>query len=171
MMFKNSKLQKIMQGRKQKKRNQVAFECLRELGYPVDAIRGGLMKMNGVKIPELLNGKPDLKPSTVYQTIQGRPPVFGRLHEKKIPAPAAVFRSLIPPAETDAPYICNPGAGGRRKHKLVSKTLGHASEDTTWKRYNRFIPNLTREDGSALESKQGNGGPKRSKKGGNEVGS
>lgn len=33
----------------------------------------------------------------------------------------------------------------------VSKTLGHASEDTTWKRYNRFIPNLTRDDGSALE--------------------
>lgn len=33
----------------------------------------------------------------------------------------------------------------------VSKTLGHASEDTTWKRYNRYVPNLTREDGSALE--------------------
>ena len=35
----------------------------------------------------------------------------------------------------------------------VSKTLGHASEDTTWKRYNRFMPNLTRQDGSALEKK------------------
>ncbi|EFK11223.1 site-specific recombinase, phage integrase family [delta proteobacterium NaphS2] len=35
----------------------------------------------------------------------------------------------------------------------VSKTLGHASEETTWKRYNRFIPNLTRKDGSALEAK------------------
>ena len=33
----------------------------------------------------------------------------------------------------------------------VSKTLGHASPETTWKRYNRFIPNLTRRDGSALE--------------------
>lgn len=33
----------------------------------------------------------------------------------------------------------------------VSKTLGHASEQTTWKRYNRFIPDLTRDDGSALE--------------------
>ncbi len=42
----------------------------------------------------------------------------------------------------------------------VSKTLGHASEDTTWKRYNRFIPNLTRDDGSALESRLGNGCPK-----------
>ena len=49
----------------------------------------------------------------------------------------------------------------------VSKTLGHASEDTTWKRYNRFIPNLTREDGSALELRLGNGCPKRGKNRGN----
>ena len=34
----------------------------------------------------------------------------------------------------------------------VSKTLGHASVETTLNRYNRFIPNLTREDGSAFES-------------------
>ncbi|MBW2572150.1 MAG: site-specific integrase [Deltaproteobacteria bacterium] len=33
----------------------------------------------------------------------------------------------------------------------VSKMLGHADVETTLKRYNRFIPNLTREDGSAFE--------------------
>ena len=34
----------------------------------------------------------------------------------------------------------------------VSKTLGHSSVEITLKRYNRFIPNLTREDGSAFEN-------------------
>ncbi len=42
----------------------------------------------------------------------------------------------------------------------VSQTLGHASVDITLKKYNRFIPNLTREDGSAfeavMEDKKGN---------------
>jgi len=33
----------------------------------------------------------------------------------------------------------------------VSKMLGHSSVEITLKRYNRFIPNLTREDGSAFE--------------------
>lgn len=33
----------------------------------------------------------------------------------------------------------------------VSKMLGHADVETTLKRYNRFVPNLTREDGSAFE--------------------
>lgn len=33
----------------------------------------------------------------------------------------------------------------------VSKMLGHASTQITMSRYNRFIPNLTREDGSAFE--------------------
>ena len=33
----------------------------------------------------------------------------------------------------------------------VSKMLGHSDVETTLKRYNRFIPNLTREDGSAFE--------------------
>ena len=33
----------------------------------------------------------------------------------------------------------------------VSKTLGHSNVDITFKKYNRFIPNLTREDGSAFE--------------------
>jgi integrase len=33
----------------------------------------------------------------------------------------------------------------------VSKMLGHASVEVTLKRYNRFVPNLTREDGSAFE--------------------
>jgi integrase len=33
----------------------------------------------------------------------------------------------------------------------VSSMLGHSSADITWKRYNRFIPNLTRADGSAFE--------------------
>jgi len=33
----------------------------------------------------------------------------------------------------------------------VSKMLGHTDVETTLKRYNRFIPNLTRDDGSAFE--------------------
>lgn len=33
----------------------------------------------------------------------------------------------------------------------VSNMLGHANSHITMKRYNRFIPNLTREDGSAFE--------------------
>ena len=34
----------------------------------------------------------------------------------------------------------------------VSKTLGHSSVEITLKRYNRFVPNLTRENGSAFET-------------------
>jgi integrase len=33
----------------------------------------------------------------------------------------------------------------------VSKMLRHSDVETTLKRYNRFIPNLMREDGSAFE--------------------
>ena len=33
----------------------------------------------------------------------------------------------------------------------VSKMLGHASVETTLKRYNRFVPNLTHDDGSLFE--------------------
>lgn len=33
----------------------------------------------------------------------------------------------------------------------VSRMMGHSSAEITWKRYNRFIPNLTRADGSAFE--------------------
>ena len=34
----------------------------------------------------------------------------------------------------------------------VSKMMGHAEVETTLKRYNRFIPNVTRADGSAFEN-------------------
>ena len=33
----------------------------------------------------------------------------------------------------------------------VSRMLGHSNGQITWKRYNRYIPNLTRDDGSALD--------------------
>ena len=37
----------------------------------------------------------------------------------------------------------------------VSRMLGHANSKITWERYNRFVPNLTREDGSAFEEAMG----------------
>lgn len=37
----------------------------------------------------------------------------------------------------------------------VSKMLGHSDSQVTWKRYNRFLPNLTRNDGSAFEALMG----------------
>jgi integrase len=40
----------------------------------------------------------------------------------------------------------------------VSKMLGHADVETTLKKYNRFVPNLTREDGSAFEKIMDNRG-------------
>lgn len=33
----------------------------------------------------------------------------------------------------------------------VSRMLGHSSGQITWRRYNRYVPNLTRDDGSALD--------------------
>lgn len=38
----------------------------------------------------------------------------------------------------------------------VSEMLGHTNVEITLKRYNRFIPNLTREDGSAFENMMNN---------------
>ena len=40
----------------------------------------------------------------------------------------------------------------------VSKMLGHSNVEITLKKYNRFVPNLTREDGSAFEKIMGSGG-------------
>lgn len=40
----------------------------------------------------------------------------------------------------------------------VSRMLGHVDVQTTLKKYNRFIPNLTREDGTAFERVFGNNG-------------
>lgn len=34
----------------------------------------------------------------------------------------------------------------------VSKMLGHSSLEITLSKYNRFVPNLTRDDGSAFEN-------------------
>jgi integrase len=34
----------------------------------------------------------------------------------------------------------------------VSQTMGHSNVEVTLKKYNRFIPNLTRDDGSAFEA-------------------
>ncbi|MBW2562556.1 MAG: site-specific integrase [Deltaproteobacteria bacterium] len=41
--------------------------------------------------------------------------------------------------------------GSGENPSWVSTTLGHSNLEITLKRYNRFIPNLTREDGSAFE--------------------
>jgi len=37
----------------------------------------------------------------------------------------------------------------------VSKMLGHSSVEITLKKYNRFVPNLTRKDGSLFAKKMG----------------
>jgi integrase len=40
----------------------------------------------------------------------------------------------------------------------VSQMMGHSNAQMTWARYNRFLPNLTREDGSAFEKIMNGGG-------------
>ena len=74
MIFKRSKVHKIIQDRKTRNKNKVAVECLREIGFSDVAIRGGLMKMNGITVPDLLKNNPGLKPPTLYGTLQGRRP-------------------------------------------------------------------------------------------------
>ena len=46
----------------------------------------------------------------------------------------------------------------------VSRMMGHSNAQVTWKRYNRYIPNLTREDGSAFEKVMNGDGGKKMKK-------
>ena len=45
--------------------------------------------------------------------------------------------------------------GAGEQISWVSRMLGHANSKITWERYNRFVPNLTREDGSAFEEAMG----------------
>jgi len=45
--------------------------------------------------------------------------------------------------------------GAAEQISWVSRMLGHANSKITWERYNRFVPNLTREDGSAFEEAMG----------------
>lgn len=72
MIFKRSKVNKIIQDRKQKSRNKLAVECLLEIGFPAEKIRGGLMKMNDVTVPGLVKENPGLKAPTLYAAINGR---------------------------------------------------------------------------------------------------
>lgn len=72
--FKRSKLHKIIQTKKRKTRNSLAVMCLLEIGFSHKAIRAGLIKMNKVSLPGLLKSHPDLRPPTLYGTIQGRRP-------------------------------------------------------------------------------------------------
>ena len=45
--------------------------------------------------------------------------------------------------------------GAGEQISWVSRMLGHANSRITWERYNRFVPNLTHEDGRAFEEKMG----------------
>ena len=42
-----------------------------------------------------------------------------------------------------------PGAG--EQIGWVSRTMGHVNSRMTWEKYNRFVPNLTHDDGTAFE--------------------
>ena len=70
--FKHNKLYKLIQIKKHKSKNSLAVMCLLELGFSHKEIRAGLIKMNNVLLPELLKAHPDLRPPTLYGTIQGR---------------------------------------------------------------------------------------------------
>ena len=74
MIFKRSKLNKIIQDLKFINRNKAAVKCLRELSYPDAKIRGALFVLNEITIPMMLKEHPELKSPTLYGTMQGRRP-------------------------------------------------------------------------------------------------
>ena len=64
-LLKNIRLSKIIQD---KNRNRAAFNCLREIGFPVGDIRTALLKMNGIKVRQLAG---DVTAPTIHKTIGG----------------------------------------------------------------------------------------------------
>ena len=67
-MFKRIKLNKIIQG--EKNRNRAALRCLSLIGFPLPEIRDGLIKMNRIKLHALAEVH-EIVPSTLYNTIKG----------------------------------------------------------------------------------------------------
>jgi hypothetical protein len=71
--------------------------------------------------------------------------LFFRLHFCKLP----LLRIQLASRMRHTFATLHIAAGGNIS--WVSKMPGHSSVELTLKKYNRFIPNLTREDGSAFE--------------------
>lgn len=70
-MFKRIKLNKIIQG--EKNRNRAALRCLKEIGFPLPNIRSGLIKMNNIKMLTLAHDH-KVKSTTLYNTVKGLRP-------------------------------------------------------------------------------------------------
>ena len=51
----------------------------------------------------------------------------------------------------DPAYLCILGIGRGETPEWVARTLGHVDTSMVYKTYGRYIPNLTRQDGSAFE--------------------
>ena len=63
-----NKLNKIIQG--ENRRNRVALDGLRELGFSMPEIRKALIDLNGINIRRLGNG--EVSVPTLYNTVKGK---------------------------------------------------------------------------------------------------
>jgi len=63
-------LSNFLQKKKPGNRNRAAFMCLRDLGFSLPAVRGGLIKINNIKVSDLAKGKEVTAP-TIYAVAYG----------------------------------------------------------------------------------------------------
>ena len=95
--FLNNKLKKIKQA---KNRNRAAVECLRELGFPLSAIRKSLVTINELKINDLAE-EYKVSPVTIYEALKARKSNNGKSAGMQILAEAlgVEVKEIYPPAE------------------------------------------------------------------------
>lgn len=63
-------LSRFIQKENPNNRNRAAFLCLRELGFSLPAVRGGLIKMNGITVAHLAKDK-DITAPSIYAAAYG----------------------------------------------------------------------------------------------------
>ena len=86
----------------------------------------------------------------VFLNIQGRPILQDKLRElwaRAMEKSGVIYRRMYETRHTFASWTLEAG----ETPEWVAKTLGHVNTSMVFKTYSRYIPNLTRNDGSAFE--------------------
>jgi len=86
----------------------------------------------------------------VFINTQGRPILQDKMRElwkRSMDKSGIKYRRMYETRHTFASWAL----GANETPEWVARTLGHANTSMVFKTYGRYVPNLTRQDGSALE--------------------
>jgi len=103
----------------------------------------------------------ELRQPYVFLNASGRPiqqENLGRVWRRALSKSGVIYRRLYETRHTFASWALAAG----ESPEWVARTLGHVDTSLVYRTYGRYIPNLTRQDGSAFERQYGEATKKKS---------